>query len=88
MMHYGQAGRPRFLADLETAFDELKLGQLARSGTMAWALVVVFGLLWALAMASSYTFGGFVHIFLAAAVVVFVYQVIGNRRENAFKKGV
>ena len=55
---------------------------------MAWALVVVFGLLWALAMVSSVKFGGFVHVFLAAAVVVVVYQVIRNHREKAFKKGV
>jgi uncharacterized membrane protein len=55
---------------------------------MAWTLAVIFGLLWALAMVSSVKFGGFVHVFLAAAVVVVVYQVIRNRRENAFKKGV
>jgi hypothetical protein len=55
---------------------------------MAWALAVVFGLLWALAMVSSIKFGGFVHVFLAAAVVVVVYQVIKNRREKAFSKGI
>jgi hypothetical protein len=55
---------------------------------MAWTLAIIFGLLWALAMASSVKFGGFVHIFLAAAVVVVVYQVIRDRRENTLKEGI
>jgi hypothetical protein len=55
---------------------------------MAWTLAIIFGSLWALAMVSSYTFGGFVHIFIVAAMGVVVYQLIRNRRENAFKKGI
>ena len=55
---------------------------------MAWTLAIIFGLLWALAMGSPYTFGGFVHIFIVAAVGVVVYQLIRNRRENASRKGV
>jgi uncharacterized membrane protein len=88
MMRYGQASWLGSLVDLETVVDELKLGQLARSKTMVWALAITFGLLWALAMVSSYTFGGFVHVFIVAAVLAVVYQVIRNRRENTFKRGV
>lgn len=55
---------------------------------MLWVMAIVLGLLWVMALLSSYTFGGFVHVLIAAAVIVVAYQVIRNRQDNLFKKGV
>ena len=55
---------------------------------MPWAIAIILGLLWALAMVSSHTFGGYVHFLIAGAVVAAIYQVIKNRGDNKFKKGV
>jgi hypothetical protein len=44
--------------------------------TIALILIV----LWLLGMVSSYTMGGFIHILLVIAVVVFLVRVISGRR--------
>jgi len=44
--------------------------------TIALILIV----LWLLGMVSSYTMGGFIHILLVVAVVVFLVRVISGRR--------
>jgi hypothetical protein len=44
--------------------------------TIALILIV----LWLLGMVSSYTMGGFIHILLVIAVVVFLIRVISGRR--------
>ena len=44
--------------------------------TIALILIV----LWLLGMVSSYTMGGFIHILLVVAVVVFLIRVISGRR--------
>jgi hypothetical protein len=44
--------------------------------TIALILIV----LWLLGMVSSYTMGGFIHILLVVAVVVFLVRVIQGRR--------
>ncbi len=47
---------------------------------MLWTIAVVMLVLWALGLITSYTFGGFVHILLVAAVVVLLLQIIQRRR--------
>lgn len=45
-------------------------------GTIAVILIV----LWLLGLVSSYTMGGFIHILLVVAVVMFLIRVIQGRR--------
>lgn len=41
---------------------------------------IVFLVLWALGLVSSYTMGGFIHILLVVAVVMLLLRVIRGRR--------
>jgi hypothetical protein len=45
-------------------------------GTIAVILIV----LWLLGLVSSYTMGGFIHILLVVAIVMFLVRVIQGRR--------
>lgn len=47
---------------------------------MLQTLVVVLLVLWALGLVTSYSLGGFIHILLVLAVVLFVLQFIQGRR--------
>jgi hypothetical protein len=47
---------------------------------MLSTIAVVLLILWILGLVSSYTLGGFVHILLVIAVVMFLVEVIGRRR--------
>jgi len=47
---------------------------------MLYTLAVILAVLWLLGLVSSYTMGGFVHILLVVAVVLFVFGMIGGRR--------
>ena len=47
---------------------------------MLWTIFVVLGVLWLLAMVSSYTMGGFIHILLMLAIVALAIQLINGRR--------
>jgi hypothetical protein len=47
---------------------------------MLETIAVVLLLLWLLGMVSSYTLGGFIHILLVIAIVVFLVRVISGRR--------
>ena len=47
---------------------------------MLWTIAVILLVLWALGMITSYTVGGVVHVLLAIALVVIVFQFIGGRR--------
>ena len=47
---------------------------------MLWTIAVVLLVLWVLGLVSSYTLGGFIHVLLAVAVIVFLIQVIQGRR--------
>ena len=55
---------------------------------MQWYIAVVFLLLWVAAMASPYTFGGFVHILLGAAMSVVAYRLWKSRQDKRFDKGI
>ena len=47
---------------------------------MLWTLAVLFVVLWALGLMTSYTMGGFIHILIVLAVVAVVVRVIQGRR--------
>jgi hypothetical protein len=47
---------------------------------MLWTIAVVLAVLWALGLVTSYTMGGFIHVLLVAALIVFLIQVIQGRR--------
>ena len=47
---------------------------------MLWTIFVVLLILWLLGLVTSYTMGGFIHIFLVIALVVLVIQLIQGRR--------
>jgi hypothetical protein len=47
---------------------------------MLYTIAVVLLVLWALGLVSSYTLGGFIHIFLVIALVMILFNVISGRR--------
>ena len=47
---------------------------------MLWTIAVVLAVFWLLGLLSSYTLGGFIHVLLVLAIVVFLIQVIQGRR--------
>jgi hypothetical protein len=51
----------------------------SRSLTMLWTIFGILLTLWLLGIVSAYTFGGFIHILLWAAVAVVLMRVIENR---------
>ena len=50
---------------------------------MLWTIFVVLVVLWLLGLVTSYTLGGFIHIFLLVALAVFVFNLIQGRRRSA-----
>jgi hypothetical protein len=47
---------------------------------MLWTIFVILLILWLLGFVSSYTFGGFIHILLVAALVILVVNLLSGRR--------
>jgi hypothetical protein len=47
---------------------------------MLWTIFVVLLILWALGMVSSYTLGGYIHLLLVVALVVFAIRIIQGRQ--------
>lgn len=47
---------------------------------MLETVVIVFLILWALGLVSSYTMGGLIHLLLVVAIVVILLRVIQGRR--------
>jgi hypothetical protein len=47
---------------------------------MLYTIAIVLLVLWALGLVSSYTMGGFIHILLVVAVVMFLVRIIQGRR--------
>lgn len=47
---------------------------------MLYTVAVVLVVLWLLGLVSSYTMGGFIHILLVLAIVVFLVNFISGRR--------
>ncbi len=47
---------------------------------MLWTFFVILAVLWLLGMVSSYTMGGLIHLLLALAVIVLVFNLLQGRR--------
>jgi multisubunit Na+/H+ antiporter MnhF subunit len=47
---------------------------------MLTTLAIVLLVLWLLGFVSSYTMGGFIHILLVAAIILFLIRIIQGRR--------
>jgi hypothetical protein len=47
---------------------------------MLETIAIILLVLWLLGMVSSYTVGGFIHILLVLAIVVFLVRIIQGRR--------
>jgi hypothetical protein len=47
---------------------------------MLWTIAVILIVLWLLGLVSSYTMGGFIHVLLVIAVIVFLVGIIQGRR--------
>ena len=47
---------------------------------MLYTIAVILLALWLLGMVSSYTMGGAIHLLLAIAVVVIIFQLISGRK--------
>lgn len=47
---------------------------------MLYTIAVVLLIVWLLGLVSSYTVGGFIHILLVIAIVMFLVGLIGRRR--------
>ncbi|HMF41226.1 MAG TPA: lmo0937 family membrane protein [Polyangia bacterium] len=47
---------------------------------MLWTIAIILLILWALALVTSFTFGGFIHILIVAAVVLVLVRLIQGRR--------
>jgi len=47
---------------------------------MLYTIAIVLLVLWALGLVSSYTMGGFIHILLVCAIVMFLVRIIQGRR--------
>ena len=48
-----------------------------------WAIFVILLVLWLIGVVISYTMGGFIHVFLVAAVVALIFQITSDRRTAA-----
>jgi predicted membrane-bound spermidine synthase len=46
---------------------------------MLWTIAIIFVLLWVLGLVTSYTLGGFIHLLVAAAVVLLLVRIIKGR---------
>jgi len=47
---------------------------------MLWTIFAVLLILWLVGVVSSYTLGGFIHLFLVLAVVALIFQLLSGRR--------
>jgi hypothetical protein len=50
---------------------------------MLYTIAVILLVLWVLGLVTSYTMGGFIHILLVVAVIVFLFNIISGRRKAA-----
>ncbi|MHB8742396.1 MAG: lmo0937 family membrane protein [Sulfuricaulis sp.] len=47
---------------------------------MLYTIAVVLIVLWLLGLVSAYTMGGFIHILLVVAIILFLVSFIGSKR--------
>jgi multisubunit Na+/H+ antiporter MnhE subunit len=49
---------------------------------MLWTIAIIFVLLWALGLITSFTMGGFIHVLIVAAVVLLLVRIIRGPDRN------
>ena len=54
--------------------------ELLLRGYMLWIVFISLVVLWLLGVATSYTFGGFIHLLLVIALTVLLVQLMSRRR--------
>ncbi|PYS98527.1 MAG: lmo0937 family membrane protein [Acidobacteria bacterium] len=47
---------------------------------MLWTILVILLVLWLIGVVSSYTLGGFIHLLLVLALVIFLINLLTGRR--------
>jgi uncharacterized membrane protein YtjA (UPF0391 family) len=47
---------------------------------MLWTIFVVLFVIWLLGVVTSYTLGGFIHLLLVVALVIFIINLVQGRR--------
>jgi hypothetical protein len=47
-----------------------------RGENMLWTIAIILVVLWALGLVTSYTLGGFIHVLIVLAVVMFLVRII------------
>ncbi len=47
---------------------------------MLYTIAIVLIVLWLLGMVSAYTIGGFIHVLLVIALILFLVQIIGGKK--------
>lgn len=62
--------------------------QARRSSTMLWSIAVMLTLVWALGILGSYMLGGFIHVFIAVAVILVLVRAFQRRHplDDAWRK--
>lgn len=54
---------------------------------MLWTIAIIFILLWALGLLTSYTLGGYLHVLVGLAVVLLLVRIIQGRRGRRAVRG-
>jgi hypothetical protein len=49
---------------------------------MMWFTIIILVTFWVIAMAGSYTLGGFVHVLLVLAAIVFIVKFVTGRKPD------
>lgn len=52
---------------------------------MIWMMAIALGLLWVIGIGSSYSFGGYLHILIFAALILAAFRLIQSRREKSVR---
>ena len=59
---------------------DVSVSHSKRGSDMLYTIAVILAVLWLAGLVSSYTLGGFIHILLVIAVIVFVVGLLGGRK--------
>jgi hypothetical protein len=53
---------------------------------MLWTIAIIFVLLWAIGLITSFTMGGFIHVLIVAAVALLLVRIIKGPRRNDIRR--
>jgi hypothetical protein len=65
---------------LESASANSRKAEQRKVHFMLYTIAVVLLILWLLGLVTSYTVGGFIHIFLVVAIILILFNLISGRR--------